>query len=315
MVGVGGVRFQAARWRGFESDCTPVLAAYFLNTMPQAVIEAARRFGASDEMDDSARPREAPGVPKLTRASQVLSDRDLAMQFESLGGSGHGCEFGLFQRHFGAEPLGLLRWADLGDDLLIKALESRFEGVGLTANTIVFNPEHSDEWWTRDTRYWMAMRSFVKTADVNLDEMTVQVCRRLQFLRRKLIEDLEAGEKIFSFKNMYYNLTDVDVARLHAAVRSYGHSTLFYVRYADDGHPAGTVEAKEPGLLIGYIDHFAFSPDNKLIMPVNDAWLALCDRAYRTHRGLPTEAETTIGPSAKDRQVFHEAAVLGPRGC
>jgi hypothetical protein len=248
-------------------------------------------------MDDIARPQETPGVPKLTRASPVLSDRDLAMQFESLGGNGHGCEFGLFQRHFGAEPLGLLRWADLGDDLLIKALESRFEGVGLTANTIVFNPEHSDEWWTRDTRYWMAMRSFVKTADVNLDEMTVQVCLRLQFLRRKLIEDLEAGEKIFAYRNMYRILTDMEIARLHAAVGSYGNSTLFYVRYADGEHPGGTVEVKAPGLLIGYIDHFAFSPDNKLIKPVNYAWLAVCDRAYRTHRGLPIEAIEAISVS------------------
>jgi len=129
----------------------------------------------------------------------MLTDRALVMCFESLGGSGHGCEFGLFQRHFDAEPLGLLRWADLSQDLLIKALETRFEGVGLPENTIVFQPDHSDEWWTRDSRFWMAMRSFVKVAEVDQERMTKQVCRRLQFLRQKLIEDLEAGEKIFVY--------------------------------------------------------------------------------------------------------------------
>src|SRR5436309_528289 len=42
--------------------------------------------------------------------------QNLALQFESLGGTGHGCEFGVFQRSLGVEPLGLLRWADLGPD-------------------------------------------------------------------------------------------------------------------------------------------------------------------------------------------------------
>ena len=207
--------------------------------------------------------------------------RDLVMRFESLGGAGHGCEFGLFQRHYGAEPLGLLRWADLDHNLLCDALESRFEGVGLPENTILFMPENSDEWWTKDTRYWMAMRSFVKVADVGFDQMTRRVCRRLQFLRQKILEDLGTGEKILVFKNMQRNLSGKELARLHQAIRSYGASTLFYVRYADAQHPPGTVEATAPGLLIGYIDHFAFSPDDKPLGMVHQAWYDLCERAWR----------------------------------
>jgi tetratricopeptide (TPR) repeat protein len=229
-----------------------------------------------------------PGLPAST--APILSNFDVAMQFESLGGSGHGCEFGLFQRHFSAEPLGLLRWADLAPDLLIRALETRLDGVGQIENTIIFIPDGSDEWWTRDTRYWMAMRSFVKTADVDQERMTKQVCRRLVFLRRKLINDLEAGEKIFVYKNMVRNLTEAELNRLHAAVRAYGDSTLFYVRYADETHPAGTVEATEPGLLIGYIDHFAYSPEDKPMGPANHAWLALCERAYRLWKNVPADA-------------------------
>jgi tetratricopeptide (TPR) repeat protein len=233
-------------------------------------------------------PVAAPPAPALQPPD--LSDRELVMQFESLGGCGHGCEFGLFQRNFGAEPMGLLRWADLPHDLLAQALENRFEGVGLPENTLIFLPDGNDEWWTKDTRYWMAMRSFVKSADVSLDRMTVQVGRRFQFLRRKLIEDLKAGEKVFVFKNMYRNLTEAEIARLHEAVRAYGEATLFYVQYADQEHPGGSVHAAAPGLLIGYINHFWYSPDNKPIGPATDVWYELCRRAYRMYKRLPPEA-------------------------
>jgi hypothetical protein len=210
------------------------------------------------------------------------SSRDLLMQFESLGGSGHGCEFGIFQRSQGAEPLGLLRWADLGHSLLTEALEQRFDGVGQPENTDVFVPEGADEYWTTDNRYHMAMRSFIKINDVALDKVTKQVHRRLQFLRNKLIEDLEQGTKIFVYKNMFRNLTNEELARLHVAMRAYGKNTLLYVRYARPDRPNGTVEVTAPGLMIGYIDHFAYSPEDKPLGPNSESWLALCQASYRT---------------------------------
>jgi hypothetical protein len=255
-------------------------------------------------MDD---PRSVHSVVPAHSSSRVLDNRALVMQFESLGGSGHGCEFGLFQRHFEAEPLGLLRWADLGPDLLIRALQTHLDGVGLPENTIVFKPDGGDEWWTRDTRFWMAMRSFVKVTDVTLEQMKVGVYRRLQFLRRKLIEDLESGEKIFVYKNLKRNLTEDELVRLHAAVRSYGDSTLFYLQYADATHQAGTVEARGAGLLVGFIDHFAFSPDDKpLGLPVQ-ALLGLCRTAHATHVGTPP-VETAAPPA----ETAPPAATVAP---
>ncbi|WP_428483368.1 WcbI family polysaccharide biosynthesis putative acetyltransferase [Rhodopila sp.] len=221
-----------------------------------------------------------------------LSDRDLANSFESLGGSGHGDEFGLLQKHLGHDAQGLLRDADLDHDLLIKALESRFDGVGSVENTIIFQPGHSDEWWTKDRRYWMAMRSFVKAADTSLDDVTDQLLDRIRSLRHKLIEDLEAGEKIFVFKTNFRNLADADLFRLHTAIQGYGNSTLLYVRHADEAHPAGMVEVRQPGLLVGYIAHFSFSTNDDLLgpvnaAPVNAAWSALCRRAHDL-RGNPS---------------------------
>ena len=97
----------------------------------------------------------------------------------------------------------------------------------LVENTIVFVPDKHEEWWTKDKRYWMAMRTFVNASTTPYEAMLEQVCRRLQFLREKLIRDLtERKKNFFSIKNMWRNLSELELSRLHGAVRSYGSSTL-----------------------------------------------------------------------------------------
>ena len=61
-----------------------------------------------------------------TGPDELLSDRNLALQFESLGDN---CELGLVQRRAGVEPLGLLRFAGAPLRRLITALDARFEGI------------------------------------------------------------------------------------------------------------------------------------------------------------------------------------------
>jgi hypothetical protein len=244
------------------------------------VFEARMRLAESD-----------PASIAGDEASSGLADaavnapRTLMMNFESLGGSGHGCEFGLVQRKFGAEPLGLLRWADLGADAegLIAALTTEFAGIGEPEHTeLVTLPNGGrNEYWTRDRRYWMAMRAFIFEDEIPHDKMNAQACRRLQYLRHKLTEDLREGRKIFVYKNMWRNLTDDELSRLHGAVRRFGDNTLLYVRFADASSRGGTVRAKEPGLMVGYIEHFAFSPKNEPQGEATLAWLGLCQEAWR----------------------------------
>jgi hypothetical protein len=197
------------------------------------------------------------------------------MKFESLGGSGHGCEFGLVQRHYGAEPLSLLRWADIGIDCLCEALERRFDGVGDLEYTEIFPHDHQ-EYWTRDKRFHMAMRTFVKTSDIEPELMAVKVSGRLKFLKEKLVNDLISSEKIFVYRNMFRNLTDQELARLSAALSSYGTNFLLYIRYASVDHPGGTVIKAGPRLIIGYIDRFAFSPENEHLGPSDHLFLTVC---------------------------------------
>jgi hypothetical protein len=211
---------------------------------------------------------------------------DLVMGFESLGGCGHGCEFGIFQRHFGAEPLGLLRWADLAPDLLSRALENEFAKVADPdmINLFISDGNGRPEYWMTHKLYHMAMRCFVYPDEVPRDRMARQLTTRLRYLRDKLIEDLRGTPKIFVFKNMKRNLTDDELDRLYQACRWYGENTLLYVRYEDAAHPNGTVRVDRPGLMIGYIDHFSHHADtDEFLGNAHDSWLTLCRRAHQIY--------------------------------
>jgi hypothetical protein len=96
-------------------------------------------------------------MPIATMAEAILSDRELVIQFESLGDN---CELGLVQRMAGAEPLGLLRFAGVPLRHLIRAMEARFEGMADTANIRV-EPQNGcdNEYWpTCADEYWPTPR-------------------------------------------------------------------------------------------------------------------------------------------------------------
>jgi hypothetical protein len=251
------------------------------------IYEARLRLAERDGHEHSAeeegdRPETAAAETGASETDPRAATRELVMQFESLGGTGLGCEFGMFQREFGAEPLGLLRWADMPYDGLIFCLESRFDGVGSEQHTELFiNRENSrPEYCTRDRRGFMFMRAFVYEDEMPFDRMWQQVLRRIGYLKDKLIRDLEDGSKIFLYRITTRNLTPEEISRLHAAVRSYGDNTLLYVRYADAAHPTGTVELAAPGLMIGYMDRFKLMPDGQLYAsPPSMSWLEICKNA------------------------------------
>ena len=77
------------------------------------------------------------------------------------------------------------------------------------------------------------MHTFVQANEIAQETMLEQSCRRLQFLRGKLLEDLRAADKVFVYKMTMRNLTPWEITRLHTMLRRYGPTTLLYVRYED----------------------------------------------------------------------------------
>ncbi len=108
----------------------------------------------------------------------------------------------------GAEPLGLLRFAAIYQpfeqklDRLVTALERGFEGLG-EAGTIsisLFGDPGKREYFVEESVYSLRYHSGVFEGAVSESDLEKREVRRLAFLRRKLVGDLSAGEKIWVWK-------------------------------------------------------------------------------------------------------------------
>jgi tetratricopeptide (TPR) repeat protein len=245
------------------------------------------RLALSDDMESDAAPASpSAAVPAAEAGTDARTDLAATFaRFESLGGLGQGCEFGLVQRLCGIEPLGLLRWARMRPEQLTDALEAGFEGVGTPEQTELsfyadVTPD-DPEYTVRDKRFGMDMHTFTKRSDVPFDKMFKSTCRRLAFLRTKLLEDFAAGEKIFVYKIFNRNLERSEVQAIHALLQRYGKVTLLYVRLSDAEHPGGSVAWWGERLLVGYIERFSMTSGGEAITPLMPEWVSICTGALK----------------------------------
>ena len=175
----------------------------------------------------------------------------IAASMESLG---RNCEFGLVQRRAGIEPLGLLRFATSPMSVLLDGLECRFDGFGTPEHTEIVEVPLADsdacEWMVRDHRFGFVFHTFTRTSEMTRESAMSRELRRLPFLARKLVEDLENAEKLFVFQAA--ELAGPGTAEpLLQALRRYGDNTLLLVM-ADPAR-AGEVELAAPGLMLGCV--------------------------------------------------------------
>jgi tetratricopeptide (TPR) repeat protein len=234
-------------------------------------IEALRRTA----LGLAAAPLHA--VPEV---DEVPPPNELMLSFESLG---ERCDFGAVQRHYGVEPLGLLRFAYSPYEPLVAALEERFEAVGTVEDT-------GFELFRGETilimkKYGLIFHTFVDEAESNTpqkrDAFREQQRRRLLFLKRKLLADLEEPQKIYVYSSDE-RTSEEDAARLHKALRAIGPSSLLYVRPADAAHPEGVVQRLDDGLYMGRYSGLADFMAGE--QPPFELWRQMCEETYRLER-------------------------------
>ncbi|HEY4042143.1 MAG TPA: hypothetical protein VGM32_09925 [Rhodopila sp.] len=219
-----------------------------------------------------------------------LTLSQIAFKFESVG---ENCEFGLFQRRCDAEPLGLLRFSSTFMRNLVRGVEKGFADLG--------EPDDIDprleggprkEFMIHEKKYGLVYHTFVYEGERSVWLMREQEAARLKFLRRKFIEELEAGEKIFVYR-FGGQVSEEEIVPLHMALNRYGPATLLWVVQTERGRPPGAVEVLMPGLLKGYIDRFA--PEDNAHDLSFDGWLRLCANACvldRLQKGASATQDT-----------------------
>jgi tetratricopeptide (TPR) repeat protein len=216
---------------------------------------------------------ERVGIKSCPSAAAVqpslLSDRDLMMAFEGLGDQ---CEFGVVQRHFGAEPIGLLRWSGITPADLASALETRFAGTGEAENTFV--GINGGEYFAGDRRYFQ-MHTFISEHDMKVDVVLEKMRKRIKYLSEKLCHDLETGGKIFVYKTREADLSAGQANGIIDAMRNtYPKSRILLIRLADPQNLPGSVRMDNANVIFGYLSRFVF-PLNAALIPYNE-WRQIC---------------------------------------
>ena len=214
---------------------------------------------------------------------ESLAPRALVEQFQSLG---ENCEFGLLQRQFGAEPLGLLRFGTTLPRPLVRALAERFEGVGDPGQTEIRVVE--GEYRARDMRYLFDGHTRIRSDEASPEQVHRKQSQRLGFLARMLIDQLETQSRIFVHANP--DCTEPQMAALYRGVSGYGPNFLLCVRLAEPGHPAGSM-AVQDRLMVGYIDRPGRERGGRVWNISVDHWLTFCRAAVARRAAMLEAAE------------------------
>jgi glycosyltransferase involved in cell wall biosynthesis len=233
-----------------------------------------------------------------------LSASDILEQFESIGLN---CEFGLVQRAFGIEQLGLLKWCVSEPEMLIEALQRRFDGIGEEGNVEI--GRHGWEYDIIDKAYGFRGHSFVPVESIEISEFKKNTENRLNLLKRKLIEDLEDGQKIFVYKQNGQPFPDETMFRIANLIWEFGGSTLFWVcDHKITGKPAGTVDQLSKNLIRGHITRLAPYDDAHSIDL--EGWIDLCRKAFELREKMINKTEN-LKKTAVILIVKNEKSTIG----
>ena len=199
-------------------------------------------------------------------------NRRLLYQFENLGKD---CSVGGLQRAYGAEPLGLLRFAGIGVDAVINAMKDRFRGVG-SAEFTRLEPSDTREYYSTDTRYGMSSHTFIYEGDVEFDRFFQQQCKKIEFLAQNIMEKLQEGDRIFVIHAIPEAIPDTKLRDLLRAMRSIGSAPLLYLQAASDTRPLGSLAMRDDGIMEGYVLQIQGVESTA---EIRESWLTVCRKA------------------------------------
>jgi hypothetical protein len=204
-----------------------------------------------------------------------LAPDALMGKFESIG---ENCEFGLVQRAFGAEPLGLLRFASLVTHFLVDGLMTGFAGVGQPENTRIYLSDAPEsEFKVHERLYYLWYSTQKKAGDTDHETVLREQSRRLQFLQRKFVEDLQDGEKIYVLTRPL-PLTEPEALAVFCALNLHAPNTLLWTIHGDPSR-AGQVDQLRPGFLLGHLG----TVDSRNYASW-ESWLSVLANAYLLSR-------------------------------
>jgi hypothetical protein len=154
---------------------------------------------------------------------------------------------------------------------------TEFEGLGAREDLeLTLSEGDPREYVLHQKRYGLTFRTF-QSGEIDAAELMGKQITQLNILRRKFLEDLRRGDRIFVYKRND-ELREQDVLPLHAALGRFATNTLLFVTPTDPAHPPGTVERLMPGLFRGSIDRFApLNNPNDLSL---ERWLNVCVNSF-----------------------------------
>lgn len=218
------------------------------------ILKITKEYEISDiELYNSSVPMSLEESETYCKLQLQKSIQEIALSVESLGGN---CEVGLFQRQCGVEPLGLYRFNASTIDRLVYGLDRNYDNLGEKDSIDPF-PESESDWIINEKRYMMRYHTWLRPDEHTREQMIIKEMKRLPFLRRKFLEDLELGQKLF----IYHNTSIISLEQmltLLTAFRRKSSAYLLCVFPETDGNKAGFVKEYLPGLFLGFISHFSF---------------------------------------------------------
>lgn len=235
----------------------------------------------------------------LFRDDDNLNTKDIFDSFMSVGDN---CEFGLIQRHFGSEPLDLLRWMTVPVDPLCELFRTKFERFG-DADSVDLE-DHGGEYVIHERNYDLFGHSFVRVSDAEYEQFLLEIRKRFRFLKRKMLDDIDEGARVLVYKSNNPLASD-KIVELFRSVQSVTKCPLLVVQAATSAHEVGKVARSPDGPLVGFVERFAPYDGAFDISP--PSWLAVAWETLDILRGTAGRG-VADGRSAEDPVALKSAA-------